>query len=191
MKSNTWALALLLCCAFPVGAASDSRLPDGTEFVFWDRPLNFSKTYYVDGASDKSDDRGPGTLKHPFRTIDKAAEVLKPGERVVIAAGTYRECVRPARGGSGPEQMISYEAAQGAVVIVKASEVLRDGWQPSTEPMRDGAEKGVQIWKHELSGTLFPDATIRSAWPAIPRRLVVARAPESRHGSLTAAAAEE
>jgi hypothetical protein len=24
--------------------------------------------------------------------------------------------------------------------------------------MRDGAEKGVQIWKHELSGTLFPDA---------------------------------
>jgi hypothetical protein len=40
----------------------------------------------------------------------------------VIAAGTYRECVRPARGGSSPDRMISYEAAPGATVIVKASE---------------------------------------------------------------------
>jgi hypothetical protein len=66
----------------------------------WERPLTFTKTYYVDGSSNKSDDRGPGSLKRPFRTIGKAAEVLKPGERVVIATGTYRESVRPARGGS-------------------------------------------------------------------------------------------
>jgi hypothetical protein len=158
MKSHTAILFLLLSFAVPAVEATDSRLPDGSEFTFWEKPLIFTKTYYVDGTAAKSDDRGPGTLKRPFRTIGKAADVLQPGERVVIAAGTYRECVRPARGGSGPEQMISYEAAPGAVVIVKGSEVLRDGWQPGTEPMRDGAEKGVQIWKHELSGALFPDA---------------------------------
>ncbi len=158
MKPISSLLCLLLCFTVQAEAASGSRLPDGTEFTFWEKPQTFSKTYYVDGTSNKSDDRGPGTLGRPFRTIGKAAEVLQPGERVVIAAGTYRECIRPARGGMGPDKMISYEAAPGAVVIVKASEILRDGWQPSTEPMRDGAEKGVRIWKHELSGALFPDA---------------------------------
>ena len=80
--------------------ASDNRLPDGTEFEFWEQPLEFSKTYYVDCDSPNADDNGPGTQDKPFRTISKAAEVLQPGERVVIASGIYRECVRPARGGS-------------------------------------------------------------------------------------------
>ncbi|MEO8018827.1 MAG: right-handed parallel beta-helix repeat-containing protein [Pseudomonadota bacterium] len=105
-----------------------------------------------------STDQGPGTRQRPFRTIGKAAEVLKPGERVVIAAGVYRECIRPARGGSGPDKMISYEAAPGAAVYVKASEVLRDGWQPSSGDLRDGGKTQLHIWKHELSGSMFPDA---------------------------------
>ncbi|HEU5133811.1 MAG TPA: right-handed parallel beta-helix repeat-containing protein [Steroidobacteraceae bacterium] len=138
---------MLLCFAAPVEAAADSRLPDGTQFVFWEIPLTFTKTYYVDG-SRQGNDRGPGSRQRPFRTIGKAAEVLQPGERVVIAAGVYREVVRPARGGAGPDRMISYEAAPGAVVVVKGSEVLRD-WQPGTE---------AGTWKHELPGALFPDA---------------------------------
>ena len=83
-------------------AADDSRLPDGTEFVSWEQPLTFSKTYYVDNTAPNADDNGPGDKARPFRTINKAAQMLQPGERVVIAAGTYRECVRPARGGTRP-----------------------------------------------------------------------------------------
>ena len=146
------------CFVGRVNAASEVRLPDGTEFPFWEQPMTFSTTYYVDGSSPKSNDNGPGTRKRPFRTIGKAADVLQPGERVVIAAGDYRECIQPARGGSGPDKMISYEAAPGAAVIVKASEVLRGGWEPSIRPMRDGGNNGVRIWKHDLSGALFPDA---------------------------------
>ena len=116
-------------------ASTDSRLPDGTEFVSWEQPLKFSKTYYVDNQSAKADDNGPGTGKRPFRTINKAAQVLQPGERVVIASGTYRECVRPVRGGTGPAQMISYEAAPGAKVFVKGSEVLKDGWKQESIPV--------------------------------------------------------
>lgn len=74
----------------------------------------------------------------------------------MIATGTYREGIRPARGGSGPEKMISYEAAPGAVVIVKGSESIGDGWEPSTEPLRGGGP--ARIWRHELSSTLFSDA---------------------------------
>ena len=68
----------------------------------------------MDNGDAKADDKGPGTKARPFRTINKAAQVLQPGERVVIASGTYRECARPARGGTSPSQMISYESAPGA-----------------------------------------------------------------------------
>ncbi len=152
------ASCLFLCSTARLASGADARLPDGTEFPFWERPVAFSRTYHVDGSSPRADDRGPGTLERPFRTIGQAAEVLQPGERVVIAAGTYRECVRPARGGTAPDRMISYEAAPGATVVVKASEVLREAWQPSAEGMPPELASGVRIWRHELAGALFPDA---------------------------------
>jgi hypothetical protein len=146
-------------------APTDSRLPDGSEFVSWEQPLRFSKSYYVDNNSPRASDHGPGTSERPFRTINAAARVLQPGERVVIASGTYRECVRPERGGTGPEKMISYEAAPGAAVFVKGSEVLKDGWQSESISMGfrgagPGGQSAAQIpaWQHKLTGDLFPDA---------------------------------
>lgn len=144
------------------GASNDLRLPNGSEFALWEQPLKFSKTYYVDNQSTKADDNGPGTSARPFRTISKAAQVLQPGERVVIASGTYRECVRPVRGGTGPTMMISYEAAPGAKVIVKGSEVLKDGWQQDPPMMarfgRPPSGPPVPTWRHPLTGAMFPDA---------------------------------
>ncbi|HKR28095.1 MAG TPA: right-handed parallel beta-helix repeat-containing protein, partial [Acidobacteriaceae bacterium] len=144
-------------------SVAESRLPDGTEHAFWEQPLTFSKTYYVDNTSASADDHGPGSKTRPFRTISKAAEVLQPGERVVIAAGTYRECVRPVRGGSGPSQMISYEAAPGATVYIKGSEILKAGWQQesvSTRRFGPAAQEAspVTVWRHDLAGAMFPDA---------------------------------
>ena len=68
-------------------ATGDSRLPDGTAYAAWEQPLTFSKTYYVDNGDAQADDNGPGTKARPFRTINKAAQLLQPGERVVIAVG--------------------------------------------------------------------------------------------------------
>jgi len=139
--------------------STDSRLPDGTEHVTWEQPLTFSKTYYVDNHSARANDSGPGTRQRPFRTINRAAQVLQPGERVVIASGIYRECVRPVRGGASPAQMISYEAAPGARVFVRGSEVLKDGWQPESTSMGFGVGAGqVPTWQHGLTGAMFPDA---------------------------------
>jgi hypothetical protein len=121
---------LLFLLAGTVAAASNSTLPDGTEFPSWEKALHFSKTYYVDGQMKNADDKGPGSKERPFRTINAAAQVLQPGERVVIAEGVYRECIRPAGGGTGPDAMISYEAAPGAKVIVKGAAVVKD-WKPS------------------------------------------------------------
>ena len=104
--------------------ASNSKLPDGTEFPSWEKTLHFSKTWYVDGQAKNADDRGPGSKERPFRTINAAAQVLQPGERVVIAGGVHREYIRPARGGTSPDAMISYEAAPCAKVVVKGAAVV-------------------------------------------------------------------
>ena len=162
--------------AQPNSDTSDTLLPNGKQFAFWEQPLKFTKTYYVDNNSSKADDNGPGTSAKPFKTINKAAQVLQPGERVVIASGTYRECVRPVRGGTGPTQMISYEAAPGAKVYIKGSEVLKDGWQKESIPvgfrMPGGAPgqpppQEVTAWRYDLKGDMFPDAYNPFALPSI------------------------
>jgi hypothetical protein len=132
---------VLAASLIPIAAApaSSSRLPDGTEVQSWEKPLTFSKTYYVDGAAANADDNGPGSKERPFRTVNKAAQVLQPGERVVIAAGVYREFVNPARGGTGPGTMIGYEAAPGAKVVIKGSALLNKGW---TENASAGRGRG-------------------------------------------------
>ena len=126
-------MLFLLVCFFAVAAAAyadNSTLPDGTQFPMWEKPLHFTKTYYVDVQAKNADDNGPGTKERPFKTINHAAQVLQPGERVVIEEGVYREAIHPARGGTGADAMISYEAAPGAKVVVKGAAVVTD-WKPS------------------------------------------------------------
>jgi alpha-L-arabinofuranosidase len=119
------------------------RLPDGAEFVTWDVPLTFEKTYSVDANHPQASDRNPGTKDRPFQTISRAADVLQPGQRVVISAGVYRERVRPIHGGTGPKRMISYEAAPGAEVVISGSKVLHRRWLSSKPPDDSPAVRGA------------------------------------------------
>jgi alpha-N-arabinofuranosidase len=126
-------------------------LPDGTEFKTWEKPLSFSKTWHVAVAHPGASDANPGTKAEPFKTIDRAAQVLQPGERVVVAEGVYREWVRPRRGGEGPDKMISYQAAPGAKVVIKGSRALRVKWD-DVEPSAPG---GAKVWSAALPPDLF------------------------------------
>ncbi|MGA2622009.1 MAG: right-handed parallel beta-helix repeat-containing protein, partial [Thermoguttaceae bacterium] len=128
-------------------------LPDGVEFRTWEVPLRFTRTCYVAQAHPKASDYNPGTEELPLRTIDHAAQLLQPGERVVVGPGVYRERVRPARGGTGPDRMISYEAAPGATVVVTGSQVLTAAWVPS---QRNGKSSGPKLWMAKLPQELFP-----------------------------------
>ena len=156
MKRVSYVFATWIVAA-AMGFASSSKLPDGTEFPTWEKDLHFTKTFYVDGQAKNSDDSGPGTKDRPFKTINHAAQVLQPGERVVIAAGVYRESVRPARGGTSPEAMISYEAAPGETVVIKGSAVVKDwkpsdGWNFGIDPE---TKKPVKAWELKLDPSLF------------------------------------
>jgi alpha-N-arabinofuranosidase len=127
-------------------------LPDGTEFVAWECRTKWTKTYVVDQMSPEASDENPGTAERPFRTIGRAAEVLRAGERVVVKSGVYREEIVPRRGGTGPEAMIGYEAAPGARVLVKGSRVVGVPWVRSKNP----DESSEKLWMASLPPSLFP-----------------------------------
>jgi hypothetical protein len=103
-------------------------LSDGTPAQEWDRPQKYSRTYWVAQGDPHASDRNPGTRRRPFLTIGRAAELLEPGQRVVVRAGIYREWVRPARGGTGPTSMICYEPQPGEEVVIRGSVELPHAW---------------------------------------------------------------
>ncbi len=145
-------------CTLLVGDSLPTRsleppvmLPDGTEFRTWEQPVRFSRTYYVDQAHPEASDTNAGTKERPLATINRAAQLLQPGERVVVFSGTYRERVRPARGGSGPDRMIAYEAAPGATVVIKGSRVFQPVWRQSTAL----AATTYGVWEAKLDPALF------------------------------------
>ncbi len=157
------ALALLLLLASgsradaPVENVSLSPpvlLPDGSEYKTWENRTAWTRTYVVDQHHPEASDANAGTPEKPFRTIGRAAQVLQAGERVVVKSGVYREEIRPAAGGTGPDRMIGYEAAPGARVIVKGSRVLGRGWRRSRHP-NNPAESSEKLWMLSLDPELF------------------------------------
>ncbi len=83
-------------------------------------------TYHVSQQNSKANDNNPGNEKLPWKTIQQSAETLRPGDTVIIHAGTYREFVRPFLGGTGIERMITYLAVPGEKPVLKGS----DEWKP-------------------------------------------------------------
>ena len=61
-------------------------------------------------VSEAGSDSGPGTEARPYRTINQAASVAQPGDTVLVHGGTYREWVRPPRGGTGENHFRRLEA---------------------------------------------------------------------------------
>ncbi|HPD15005.1 MAG TPA: right-handed parallel beta-helix repeat-containing protein [Planctomycetota bacterium] len=133
-------------------------LPDGSEFKTWQPVLEFSRTYYVDGSAGS--DENAGTKEAPFKTIQRAAMVLEPGERAIVAAGVYREWVQPRRGGTGPDKMISYQAAPGADVVIRGSRVVTEKWTSLSSLRGVWALKIEARWfRHGYNPFLIPNIT--------------------------------
>ncbi|MFP4016295.1 MAG: right-handed parallel beta-helix repeat-containing protein [Halanaerobiales bacterium] len=134
-----------------------AQLPDGQMFEFWEMEQEYEKEIHVDNQNPEASDSNDGSESRPFITINAAAEVAVPGTRVLIHGGTYRETVRPARGGTGPDRMISYEAFNGEEVIIKASVEVENfepsvGWRAVRGFKNDNeVPEGIKIWEIKLN----------------------------------------
>ena len=110
------------------------RMPDGATFELWEDTTKYEKVYHVACLRPDASDDNPGTEDRPFATIGRAAMLLQPGEKAIVHEGVYRESIRPARGGEGPEHMIAYEAAGGETVRIKGSEI----WSQRSSAVKGG-----------------------------------------------------
>lgn len=72
------------------------------------------RTFFV---SPEGNDSNPGTLEKPWKTISKAANSLKEGEKVYIRAGVYKERVVPKNSGKSGEEIV-YSAYPCEEVII-------------------------------------------------------------------------
>lgn len=106
-------------------------MPDGTDFISWERPVVCKRTLHVNNRHGRADDANPGTADAPFASINAATRAVQPGERVLVHPGVYREWVQPKCGGAGPEAMIHFEVDEPGQVVISASEVYDGPWQPS------------------------------------------------------------
>ena len=97
-------------------------------------------------VSEAGSDTSPGGADRPYRTINKAGSVAQPGDTVVVHGGTYREWVKPPRGGSGEDRRITYRTAPGETVLVKGSERITS-WQ----------RQAAGVWGAELPNSFFGD----------------------------------
>ena len=103
-----------------------------------------SRTFVVDQRHPQAGDDNPGTADRPLKTIQRAAELARPGDVVTVHAGVYRECVRPPRGGSSDAARIVFRAAPGEKVEIKGSEIVK-GWVK----VQDG------VWKVIIPNSFF------------------------------------
>jgi hypothetical protein len=76
--------------------------------------------YVSPGGSDSNS----GTKPKPFQTIQKAADTAKPGDTVLIKAGTYRETVKPARSGTSTAPITYRPLNPGQKVIIDGTDPL-------------------------------------------------------------------
>jgi len=82
------------------------------------------KAYYV---SVKGDDQNLGMREAPFRTIQRFADIARPGDICLVRAGTYRETVRPNNGGRVGDP-IRYIAYPGEKVTISGTEPITGQW---------------------------------------------------------------
>lgn len=134
---------------------SQVLLPRGNTYAAWETDEAPTRIYHVAQKAPNASDGNDGSEDAPFLTIGKAAEVLQPGETVIVHEGVYRERVSPARGGEAGA-MIRYRAAEGEEVIIKGS----DEWTPEFTPSEYQRAKSSLIWQAKLSNDMFEDANV-------------------------------
>ena len=86
-------------------------------------------SYYV---SPSGKDKNDGSIEKPWRTIQKAADTLVPGDTVYVRGGVYKEFVNIKNSGSENEGYITYKA------------------YPEEKPVLDGSDLGVKSGRSVL-----------------------------------------
>lgn len=129
-----------------------------------------STTYYV---STDGLDMNCGCMEKPFRTIQAASNIAKPGDTILVQPGIYRERVSPPIGGSSPSLPIIYKS------IVPQGAIIRGSipWNPSySYPLKTSVVYSGSLLKSDFTDTSAIDG-------ANPFKVPMCVTPYGRNGS--------
>jgi alpha-L-arabinofuranosidase len=144
---------------------NDPSTFDWDSYAFWEDATHYTKTYVVDQKHPNASDQNPGTIELPFLTINKAAQIVKAGERIVVHAGIYRETIKPLNEGQDPAKMITYEAALGEDVIIKGSRILKSKFEQRrvfTDVLPDTTL--TYTWSRKIWLTVLPNEIFENGY---------------------------
>ena len=115
------------------------------------------------------DDGGPGSASKPFRTIQKAADLMTPGDVCTIRAGTYRRTIRVKTSGAKGKP-VRFVAPPGEKVILSGAEPIEAGWSVHKPRIYKATVKGpvAQLF---VDGEMMVEARWSSAGAGSWRRL--------------------
>lgn len=129
-----------------------------------------SAVYIVDTNAPNASDANPGTQEHPFKTINRAAQGVQPGDVVIVKAGIYREQVRLTRSGRRGAP-ISFIADPLGAVMVTGADVIK-GW----ERVQGDAPIYRARWQHRFVINRRPDGSLVEHHPDDERHKLWGRA---------------
>ncbi len=104
--------------------------------------------YYVNASAYRD---GDGSAARPFRHVNDAAKIARPGDEIVVAPGIYREAVHPVRAGredaritfrsekirgariTGAEELKCWKPYQGDTWTARVHNSLFGNWNPYKE----------------------------------------------------------
>jgi len=98
--------------------------------------------YYVDINAVKD---GDGSRERPFKRINEAAKVARPGDEVLVAPGVYREYVDPVHPGM-EDSRITYISATPLGAVITGAEQVKT-WQHYKD----------HVWVCRIPNSIFGD----------------------------------
>lgn len=123
-------------------------------------------TYYVGPAGS---DKKNGSQASPFRTIQKAADVMKPGDTCLILSGRYREAVVLKESGTEGKPL-TFKAAPGQKVVIDGTDPVAGPWKVSAEGVYStswtGKTEQLFFKNQPMMWARFPNMKFDENWQA-------------------------
>jgi len=113
-------------------------------------PASTGAVYYVHPTGS---DSNPGTIEAPWRTIQKALDSLRPGERVLVREGTYSEDLRMTGSGtaSAPITISNYPGER--------PHLQPAGGKTNSYPIELAGAAFVRVHGFVIEGAIGPSST--------------------------------
>ena len=149
MRRRKKYLSLLLC-----GAMTLSGMMAGNPVDV--RADETGNVYYV---STTGDDANDGSFSSPYKTIQKATEVMQPGDTCYVRGGVYHESVAPGNNGTAGKPITITNYQEEDVVLSGCKELT--GW--TKDPNKDGVWKAPMDWSLGADGNknqIFADGEL-------------------------------